>query len=81
MTYYTRSIAPSDEIERLVHYMVTISEKSANEWSRTFAVSILRQSRRRNWKPSPKQLTMMRRLVSDLFAHGYGGGDIDVIED
>ncbi|WP_190285461.1 hypothetical protein [Mameliella alba] len=30
----------------------------------------LRQSGRRNWRPSRKQLSMMRRLVAELFAHG-----------
>lgn len=29
-----------------------------------------RQSGRRNWRPSRIQLSMMRRLVAELFAHG-----------
>lgn len=76
MTYATAS-----EIERLVYYMPSIVERAENDWSRSFAQSIVKQCRRRNWRPSPKQLSVMRGLVSDLFTHGSNeGGDIDVIE-
>ncbi|MGR3368747.1 MAG: hypothetical protein ACU0CC_04865 [Sagittula sp.] len=80
MTYHCPAFAPADELERLLFHMPTIAEKSENQWPRSFAQSIVRQSRRRGWKPSTKQLSMMRRLVSDLFVHGYEGGDTDVLE-
>lgn len=72
MTYHTRQpYEPNttpDEIERLLHHMPTVAALAENEWAKTFATSILRQSRRRGWRPSPKQEAMMRRLVADLFA-------------
>lgn len=81
MTYHCHSFA-SDDIERLLHHMPTVAAHAENEWAAGFARSICRQSRRRGWKPSPKQLPLMRRLVSDLFAHaGNEEGDFDVIED
>ncbi|MGR3292309.1 MAG: hypothetical protein ACU0C9_14135 [Paracoccaceae bacterium] len=55
------------EIDRLIFHMPTVARKSDNVWATGFANSILKQSRRRNWKPSDKQLEMMRRLVRDLF--------------
>lgn len=81
MTVHARFLSPADEIERLLHHLPTIAERSEKQWPRDFATSVLRQSPRRNWKPSQKQLSMMRRLVSDLFAHGYEGDVIDVFED
>ncbi|MEY8837815.1 hypothetical protein AB9K41_02115 [Cribrihabitans sp. XS_ASV171] len=79
---YHRHITSPDEIERLLHHMPTVARLAETEWPRNFAASILRQSNRRGWKPSPKQLSLMRRLVSDLFAHtGNEGGDYSVIED
>ncbi|WP_421906758.1 hypothetical protein [Mameliella sp.] len=81
MTFHDTFFTPADELERLLHYMPTIAREATNEWAKGFAGSVLRQSRRRGWEPSPKQLSMMRRLVSDLFAHGYDEGEIDVIED
>ena len=43
---------------------------AASKWTRGFAKSVLRQSRRRGWEPTPKQLAMMRRLVAELFENG-----------
>lgn len=76
---YTGSVA-GDTVERLIHHMPTIAERAENDWARGFAQSICQQSRRRGWHPSPKQLTVMHRLVKDLFRHGYEGGDFDLIE-
>lgn len=81
MTFQPRFEAAQDELERLLHYMPVIAEKSERQWPRDFAHSMMLKSKRRSWNPSPKQLSMMRRLVSDLFAHGYEGGELDVIED
>ncbi|WP_424987997.1 hypothetical protein [Microbulbifer sp. S227A] len=81
MTYQPRTIAKSDEIERLLHYMPTVARLAENDWAANFARSILCQCNRRGWRPSPKQLSVMRSLVSDLFAHGGDeGGDFDLIE-
>jgi hypothetical protein len=69
------------EIERLLHHMPAVAQLAENDFAKGFAASIVKQSRRRNWKPSPKQLPIMRELVTDLFTHrGNEGGDYDVIE-
>jgi hypothetical protein len=73
MTYQPRASfqrpASADEIERLVYHMPTVAELAENDWSRGFALSIRKNSRRHNWRPSDKQLAMMRKLVSELFTH------------
>lgn len=47
------------------------------EWEADFARSILKQSRRHNWKPSQKQAAIMDRMVGDLFDEN----DLILIED
>lgn len=70
-----------DEIERLLYHMATVATHATNEWAAGFAKSIQRQSRRRGWRPSQKQLNLMRDLVADLFLHGvHEEGDFDVVE-
>ncbi|WP_421904642.1 hypothetical protein [Mameliella sp.] len=80
MTYVSRIEAPADELERLLFYMPTVAERATNTWAQSFATSIVRQSRRRNWRPSQKQLSMMRRLVAEMFAHGNEEEKCPVIE-
>lgn len=68
-------------VDELVWHMPTVARLAENTWAKSFAQSIQRQSRRRGWRPSPKQLSVMQTLVSDLFAHGgQEEGDFDVIE-
>ncbi len=55
------------ELERLIHHMRTIRGTATDAWAKGFAGSILRQSRKSTWRPSEKQITMMRRLVSQMF--------------
>lgn len=71
---------PTHEIERLTFHMKTVARDSENEFASGFARSVLRQSKRPDWKPSPKQLSVMQALVADLFAHGNTEGDFEVIE-
>ena len=89
MSYHNRTIhthsqmpATGAEIERLVFHMPAVAQWAENDWAAGFARSIMGVSKRRGWKPSPKQLSMMRRLVSDLFAYGGNDGesDFDLIE-
>ena len=69
------------DIDRLVYHMSTVAEHTTGEWARNFARSIIRQSRRRNWKPSSKQVEIMRKLVADVFAQNPDEpGDISVLE-
>lgn len=80
MTILVHDFTPA-EVERLLHHMPTVASLAENEWAAGFAKSIARQSHRPGWNPTPKQLSMMRKLVADLFAHGPDiGGDTDVIE-
>lgn len=87
MTYHTRHdfqlTATPDEIERLLHHMPTVARLAESDWAEGFAKSMVKQSYRKGWKPSPKQLSVMRGLVSDLFTHAPDpdqGGDIQLIE-
>ena len=54
-------------VEVLIHHMPGVVRYAEDDWTRGFAQSVLRQSRNRNWSPSPKQLGVMQRLVGDLF--------------
>ncbi|KZX99568.1 MULTISPECIES: hypothetical protein [unclassified Sulfitobacter] len=72
MTYYTRQpfqkAASGAEVERLLHHLPTVAQWSEETWAKGFALSVLKQSRRRGWTPSAKQLPVMRQLVNDLFS-------------
>lgn len=65
-------------IEELMFHWPTVVRLAENDWAKSFASSIAKQSRRRNWRPTPKQLGIMQRMVTDLFIHR--GDDFDVIE-
>jgi hypothetical protein len=52
-------------VESLVYWLEPVACRATNDWTRTFARSVLRQSRRRGWKPSPKQEAIMHRLLSE----------------
>lgn len=52
-------------VEACLYWLEAVAARATNEWARGFAKSVLRQSRRRGWKPSPKQAAVMRRLVSE----------------
>ncbi len=83
MSYYPRTNASSDEIERLLHHMPTVASLAENTWAQGFALSVCKQARRRNLKPPEKQSSVMRGLVSDLFTHDPDpdqGGYIRLIE-
>jgi len=54
-------------VDELVFHMPTVARMAGTDWAKGFALSVVAQSRRRNWKPTPKQLGMMRRMVSELF--------------
>lgn len=66
----------SRPVEVLLHHMRSTASSHV-EWEADFARSVLKQSRRRSWNPSPKQAAIMDRLVDDLFNEN----DFNVIED
>lgn len=75
-----RSTVCPSEVERLLHHMPTVAERAESDWVKGFAHSVLRQSRRRGWFPSQRQVSMMSGLVTDLFINGDDGGELNVIE-
>ena len=69
------------EVERLLFHWPRVVEAAPAGWPRDFALSIVTQSRRRGWSPSPKQADLMRRMVGDLFTYGSAGHDDPLIEE
>ncbi|NRB19472.1 MAG: hypothetical protein HRU33_18395 [Rhodobacteraceae bacterium] len=84
MSFHRRTFTPRatpDEIERLIYHMPTVAGLAETDFAKGFAQSMMKQSRRRGWKPSLKQLPIMRELVSDLFTHDPDqGGDNQLFE-
>lgn len=68
------------EVERLLFHMGAVASNASNEWAQGFAQSILRQRNRKGFRPSPKQLALMQRLVVDLFTYRENANDFDLIE-
>lgn len=66
------------EIERLLFHMPTCARQATDAWAAQFARDMARRRHWRNWQPSAKQIDVMRRMVSDLFAHGRE--EIEVLE-
>ena len=46
-------------IDELIFRMPAVARQSTDQWTRDFALSILRQARRPSWRPSPKQTGIM----------------------
>lgn len=65
------------EIERLLFYMPVCAEKAATAWLRRFARDMARRAHWRNFKPTHKQIEIMRGMVDDLFGRRTG----ELIED
>jgi len=85
MSYHSRQpfqkAASGAEIERLLHHLPTVARLAEETWAKGFALSVLKQSRRRGWTPSAKQLPLMRGLVNDLFTCASDDeGDFNPIE-
>lgn len=69
------------EVERLLHHMPTVAAFAENDWTKGFAQSVTKQSRRKGWWPSDKQIPLMRQMVNELFTTTQDmGGDFDLIE-
>jgi hypothetical protein len=51
-------------IEELLWHMPTVHRMARDEWAKGFAESVLKQARRRGWRPSVKQLAMMQRMFT-----------------
>lgn len=67
-------------VDELLWSWPTVCKVATNDWAKSFAQSIQRQSRRPNWMPSPKQHVLMNRMVAELYQHSDDGDDLDLIE-
>ena len=65
--------------ECLFHWNLVI-KAATDVWEKDFARSIMKQSRRRGWQPTAKQLARMRVMVSDLFVRSAADDDLSLIE-
>lgn len=54
-------------LDRLLWSWPTVCRLATDEWAKGFALSIQRQSRNPRWRPTDRQLSMMRRLVCELY--------------
>lgn len=72
------SLPRDRSVEECLHHWRAVIGAERDDWTRSFALSIARQAKRRNWKPSPRQLGVMRRLVADLFNNPDRVGDVDI---
>jgi hypothetical protein len=66
-------------VDELLFWLPSALKRHPTEFTRGFVVSILARSKRRGWKPSDKQLAIMRRIVADMFA-ADPADDFDVID-
>ena len=70
-------------VDELLWSWPTVCKAASNDWAKGFALSIMRQSKRRNWQPSPKQHALMNRMVNEGYPHrGHFDGcdDFDLID-
>ena len=63
-------------VDALLHHLRGVAD-SKSAFEAGFAKSILKQSKRRNWKPSPKQRALIEQLVGDIFSEN----ECEVLED
>ncbi len=83
MRHATFPILAPRNIEELLFHMPTVAKTAGTDWAKGFALSVIGQSRRRNWRPTDKQVAMMRTMVSELFtmARAYeADDDLSLIE-
>lgn len=55
-------------VEELLHHWPAVVFRASDDWTRGFTRSISAAAKRRNWHPTPKQLGIMQRLVSDYMS-------------
>ncbi len=57
------------ELERLLFHMPYCASKARTAWLRRFAADMAKRAHWRNWKPTRKQIEVMRGMVADLFSN------------
>lgn len=73
--------ASAAETERLLVHWPRVVTLAPEGWPRDFARSVSKQCNRRGWRPTEKQASILRRMVSELFTHGTADpDDFDLID-
>jgi len=67
-------------VEEILWSWPTVMKVAKDEWTRNFAKSIARQSRRRGWKPTPRQHALMSKIVADIYRRDDPDEDLPLIE-
>ena len=67
------------ELDRLFHAWPLVMRKATDTWAIEFACSIWEQSARKNWKPSLRQLKVMRTMVRELLTSDDLGDEDDIL--
>ena len=80
MRHATFPSLPPRNVDELLFHMPTVARMASTDWARGFALSVVKQSRRRGWHPSDKQVAMMRTMVSDLFTATQDDDGFSLIE-
>lgn len=70
--------AQGTSLDELLFWWPSITRRATEEWAKGFCQSVLKQSKRRNWKPSDKQLHIMRQLHREMFSGT--NDDMQVVE-
>lgn len=75
-----QTLPPVDE---LLWSWPTVCKAARTDWARSFALSIAKHSKRRGWRPSPKQYALMTRMVAEVYRRRgeFDGDDFPLIED
>lgn len=70
-------------LDEILFHLRKIARVSGDKWERDFSRSILRHSKRPEWKPTAKQQFIMQRMVSELFSLSGVSADtnIDLIDE
>lgn len=79
MAVHTHAIT-TGELERILFHWPNIMRIATDPWAKDFAQSVWNQSGRRGWNPTLKQGQIMRKMLSELFAHAGGDDEIELIE-
>ena len=67
-------------LDHLLYRWPDVYRTATDPWAKGFAGSVLRQARRPDWRPTPRQEAVMQRMVSELFTTPvHRGADEDVI--
>lgn len=65
---HERHFAARDRsFEEIRFWLPAMLTATQSDWTQGFLASVLTQSKRPNWRPSEKQMGILRRITSDWF--------------